>query len=160
MREEGKELEKKGKNNERFGKPIGIFELEVIDKKTGKVLETRKVKNLVVNGGKTIIRNGFYSRKYWNEILSEIGIGKNGTAPTVEDTDLIEPYRKQSCSQEWDDVNKRRVAEALFTDFTETVNICEAGVYTSNDILFNRVTFASVEVSPTKNLRVKVYIIP
>lgn len=154
-----KKLEKgKGGVKENFGKPIGIYLLEVIDKKTGKVLETRKVKNLVVNTGKKMIRNGLYQGIDWN-YLRKIGIGKNGTAPTVDDTELVEPYAYKDGNTQWDDINKRRIVEALFTDFTETVNICEAGLFRS-DTMFSRVTFASVEVSPTKNLKVKIYIIP
>jgi len=96
----------------------------------------------------------------WGSALYKIKIGKNGTAPTVNDTDLVEPYREQRCDTYWDDTNERRVAETLFIDFTETVNICEAGVFGTSNNMFSRVTFPSIEMTPTKNLRVKIYIIP
>jgi len=165
MNEEEKKLEEERNGvKEDFGKPVGIYELEVIDKETGKVLETRRVKNLVVNSGKTTIRNSLSNGINWG-YWRGIKIGKNGTAPTVNDTDLAEPYRGVVGSNSWDSVNKRRVVEALFTDFTETVNICEAGLfyYTSYHgwgAMFSRVTFASLELSPTKHLKVKIYIIP
>jgi len=165
MKEERKELEKKKSGvSENFGKPIGIYELELIDKETGKVLETRRVKNLVVNSGKRLIRSALYSGVYWPR-LNGIGIGKNGTAPTVDDTGLTEEYRFGVGSNSWDDTNKRRVVEKLFTDFTETVNICEAGLwytdeYGNKQTFFSRVTFASIEVTPTKNLKVRIYVIP
>ena len=156
MSEEKKKLEEERNGvKEDFGKPVGIYELEVKDKETGKVLETRRVKNLVVNSGKKKIRDGL---KDGFLLGKKIKIGKNGTAPTVNDTDLAEPYREVNGSTSWDDINKRRVVEALFTDFTETVNICEAGLF--NSTMFSRVTFASIEITPTKNLKVKIYIIP
>jgi len=164
MKEEKKELEKKKSGvSENFGKPIGIYELELIDKETGKVLETRKVKNLVVNNGKKSIRNGLKNTISWGYFRG-IAIGKNGTAPTVDDTGLIEEYRYgKSLGATWDDTNKRWVNEVLFTDFTETVNICEAGLFwdvSGRGAMFSRVTFASIEVTPTKNLKVRIYIIP
>jgi len=165
MNEEEKKLEEERNGvKEDFGKPVGIYELEVIDKETGKVLETRRVKNLVVNSGKTAIRDGLSNGIDWG-CWGGIKIGKNGTAPTVNDTDLAEPYRGVAGSNSWDDVNKRRVVEALFIDFTETVNICEAGLfyytpYWGLGAMFSRVTFASLELSPTKHLKVKIYIIP
>jgi len=167
MNEEEKKLEEERNGvKEDFGKPVGIYELEVIDKETGKVLETRRVKNLVVNSGKTAIRDGLSNGINWGWYWKGIKIGKNGTAPTVNDTDLAEPYRGVVGSNSWDDVNKRRVVEALFIDFTETVNICEAGLFYYNQYtftwgaMFSRVTFASLELSPTKHLKVKIYIIP
>ena len=162
MKEERKELEKKEKSgiSEKFGKPIGIYELEVIDKETGKILETRKVKNLVVNRAKSTIRHMLFSSDGWNVTVGKVKIGKNGTAPTVNDTDLVEPYRTENSNTYWDETNQRRVVEALFINFTETVNICEAGVFDLSNNMFSRVTFPSIEMTPTKNLRVKIYIIP
>ena len=166
MNEEEKKLEEERNGvKEDFGKPVGIYELEVIDKETGNVLETRRVKNLVVNSGKTAIRDGLAGNgMWWGDYWKGVKIGKNGTAPTVNDTDLTEFYRSVTGSNSWDDVNKRRVVEALFTDFTETVNICEAGLFWHTEpywgAMFSRVTFASLELSPTKHLKVKIYIIP
>ena len=142
--------------------PTGLVKLDVIDKKTGKILETRKAKNLIVNSGRNAIAgmmNGGYQ-----VILSRsnrIHIGTNGTAPTVDDTGLTADYmyKYPDVNASWDDTNKRWIIYATFTDFTETINICEAGLWTYySNVMYDRVTFSSIEMTPDKNLKVTFYL--
>lgn len=146
--------------------PKGRFILEVIDKETNKVLEKREADNLIVNNGRIAIAkqmNGEHPA-IGTSGKSSIQIGKNGTAPTVNDTSLNDLYRDEVCDMNWNDTEKRWEITHTFSDFTETVNICEAGFwsyYASYDnVLFDRVTFSSLELTPTKNLKVTIYITP
>jgi len=145
--------------------PKGKFVLEVIDKKTNKVLEKREVNNLIVNNGRIAIARQMNREGNVITAYNYIQIGKNGTAPTVDDTSLNELYRSELCSRDWNDTEKRWELTHTFSDFTETVNICEAGLWLGDgshppNVLFNRVTFSSLELTPTKNLKVTIYITP
>jgi len=140
--------------------------VQVIDKKTGKVVEERKKHNLILNNMRIHIRNNLMH--WWYNIWSypRIHIGTNGTAPDPTQTSLTEQYREQNANRnEWNETEQRREIETLFTDFTEEVHICEAGVSTEYDIhgnrtLKNRVTFPYVTVDQTKNLKVIMYFYP
>jgi len=144
--------------------------VQVIDKKTGKVVEERRKHNLILNNMRIHIRNrliGSY-QGYWSGIWysPKIHIGTNGTAPDPTQTSLTEQYREQGANRnEWNETEQRREIETLFTDFTEEVHICEAGVSTAYDdpwdqTLKNRVTFPYVTVDQTKNLKVIMYFYP
>ena len=145
--------------------PKGRFILEVIDKETNKVLEKREADNLIVNNGRIAIAKQMNGECSAIGYHSRIQIGKNGTAPTVNDTSLNDLYRDEECDMNWNDTEKRWEMTHTFSDFTETVNICEAGFWAGNgscapNVLFDRVTFSSLELTPTKNLKVTIYITP
>jgi len=72
--------------------------VQVIDKKTGKVVEERRKHNLILNNMRIHIRNrliGSY-QGYYSGIWSypNIHIGTNGTAPDPTQTSLTEQYRE------------------------------------------------------------------
>lgn len=144
-----------------------IVKIQVIDKETGKVIEEREEHNLIVNKFREHLSHIIGNEGWYNLYDSAyIKIGTNGVAPTVDDTDLASPYRTQTANRnEWNDTEGRREIEALFTDFTETVNICESGMfsykyYGGGYSMKNRVTFPYVTVDPTKNLKVIMYFYP
>jgi len=145
--------------------PKGRFILEVIDKETNKVLEKREADNLIVNNGRIAIAKQMNGEGWARGLYSRIQIGKNGTAPTVNDTSLNDLYKDEVCDMNWNDTEKRWEMTHTFSDFTETVNICEAGFWAGDgghapNVLFDRVTFSSLELTPTKNLKVTIYITP
>ena len=139
--------------------------VQVIDKKTGKVVEERKKHNLILDNMRKHIRDVLrgWGCNIWSS--PRIHIGTNGTAPDPTQTSLTEQYREQGANRnEWNETEQRREIETLFTDFTEEVHICEAGVSTKYDdgywTMKNRVTFPYVTVDQTKNLKVIMYFYP
>ncbi len=141
--------------------------IQVIDKDTGKVVDERKSHNLVLNNMKKHIRYNLLGWNSWWGIWSSpfVHIGTNGTAPEETQTSLTEQYRSQGANRnEWKAAEQRREIETLFTDFTEEVHICEAGVSTDTHAqgwtLKNRITFPYIVVDQTKNLKVIMYFYP
>jgi len=146
----GKEVEKEAAH-----KITIVGEVELISRdKNGRIVDRRKMKNIVVNKGKELMAkllNGL-SNKYFKYIQ----IGTGTTAPSSSDTALESFYaeKEAACSYQ---PNFKAIFSATFT-FGETVTISESGVFNdakaaSPDMLC-RQTFAGKTYTSGESLEV------
>ena len=129
----------------------GIVEVWSLDKE-GKVKSYIKKSNTILNNG----REQFYHYGYK---IYRIGIGTDNTDPDPSQTGLLNQVRLEvgsvSTSGDYD-----IIIEHTFTDWTETTNICEAGVHLADGdgngkCYLNRVTFDPVTCDENNNIKIR-----
>jgi len=127
----------------------GTIEVWSLDKK-GKVKKYIKKSNVILNSG----RKAFFS---WDNYgIGWIAIGTDNTPPDPSQAGLLAQYRKESLGfGEGKEVGDYSLEfEHTFVDFTETVDICEAGLG-AEDVCFNRATFDPITCDPDNNIKIK-----
>jgi len=126
----------------------GKVEVFVLNKE-GKVIKKIEKQNVILNSGKEKVYSGDYIPE-----LDSIGIGTDNTSPDSSQTGLLAEYRKEDASKETSG-DFSIILEHTFTDFTETVDICEAGCAFPDGSYLNRVTFDPVTCDENNNIKIK-----
>ena len=128
----------------------GTIEVWSLDKK-GKVKKYIKKSNVILNNG----RKKFFS--YDDFMISRVAIGTDDTSPDSSQMGLLATYRVENFGlgeiKEVGDYSFE--CEHTFIDFTETVNICEAGLVGTDGICFNRATFDPITCDENNNIKIK-----
>jgi len=125
----------------------GIVEVWSLDKE-GKVKSYIKKSNTILNSG----REGVFKNN--DPRIYKIGIGSDNTDPDPSQTGLLNEVRRENGSKSTEGDYSVKI-EHTFTDFTEAVDICEAGVVCENVGYLNRVTFDPVTCDENNNIKIR-----
>jgi len=129
-----------------------MVEIWSLDKK-GNIKKYIKKHNTILNNGKEI----FYKDGH---AIGQMGIGTDNTIPDPSQTGLLAEYRRESGLSKSSSGDFDLIVEKTFVNFTESVNICEAGLclswdYGSKYAYLNRVTFDPVTCDENNNIKIK-----
>lgn len=138
----------------------GIWTLKTVDKKTGKILQKETVKNTIVDGGITRIRDLMFNQG-GNSFVA-IAVGTDNTASQTSDTTLgTEVVR--SVSATYSEPNSYTGRLSYQFSFGGSYSIVEGGLFDSETIsgstMLNRSIFSAKSVSTVIDLIVTVDII-
>jgi len=129
----------------------GTVEIWSLDKK-GNIKKYIKKHNTILNNGKEI----FYKDGH---AIGQMGIGTDNTPPDPSQTGLLAEYRREAELGKSSSGDFDLIVEKTFVNFTESVNICEAGLCltwgSGSYVYLNRVTFDSVTCDENNNIKVK-----
>lgn len=115
----------------------GRFELQIIDAKTGRVIENYVDKNLVVNGGRTAVMVLLGSSASAKQ-LTKLSVGTNGTAPVGTDTTITGAFTKNVGATSYPTANSVRFDWQLGAGDANGINIAEFGLLCTDNTLFAR----------------------
>ena len=117
----------------------GIFYLEKICAKTGKILEIYTDNNLVVNGGRsavtTLLGSGGSTKQ-----LTQIAFGVNSTAPAATDTAITSAFTKTLGTVTFPTISSVSFAWTLGAAEGNGIGIREVGLLCADNTLFARKT--------------------
>jgi hypothetical protein len=119
----------------------GIFTMKVYKGEGGnrKLIETFEDRNLIVNLARVSMAHLIAGDVAQRSMLS-IAFGTNGNAPTVDDTDITNPYIKNLGSVVYPKIGQVRFAWNLTTSEANGKAIMEFGLLTADGNLFCRRT--------------------
>lgn len=132
----------------------GIWEISTFDVKTGRIKEKEVKENMIVNTGLERLAkllNGV-STVYFDYIA----IGSGNTDPAETDTTLESELSRLQADTSYES-DYKSVLEKTFL-FTSAQVIREAGCFSSDDIMLNRVTFSDKNVDENTGLHIKFWI--
>lgn len=132
----------------------GIWEISTFDVKTGRIKEKEVKENMIVNTGLERLAkllNGI-STVYFDYIA----IGSGNTDPAETDTALESELSRLQADTSYES-DYKSVLEKTFL-FTSAQVIREAGCFSSDDIMLNRVTFSDKNVDENTGLHIKFWI--
>ena len=104
-----------------------------------KLIETFEDDNLIVNLARTTMAH-LIAGDVTNRSMKSISFGTNGTAPTVDDTDITNPFTKNLGGITYPDMGQVRFAWSLTTAEANGLAIMEFGMLTADGKLFCRRT--------------------
>jgi len=116
---------------------IGTVVFDVVDAKTGEIIEHYEDKNLVVNGGRQIVMQ-LLGAAPSNKKLSQIGFGTNGTQPVGSDAGITGEYLKNLGTVSYPTVSSVRFDWTLGASEANGMAIREFGLYAADRFLFAR----------------------
>ena len=136
----------------------GYLDLEKRDA-TGKVIEKREVKNLIVNTGKTLIAKMVGHVAGTTECVDHIEIGCSGTAVNVTQVGLVGYSYDATVTPSYEaDYTLKMVSVFASGVFPIAgINITEAGTFsgaTPSGTMISRQTFDAINLTSTDNLTV------
>ena len=115
----------------------GLFKLEIIDSKTGNILENYEDRNLVVNGGRETVMKllgaGTFAKR-----LTQIAFGTNGTAPVGTDSAITGAYTKNLGTVSYPTISSVKFDWTLGALEGNGIGIVEFGLLSEDDTLFAR----------------------
>ena len=132
---------------------VGIVTVHIIDAKTGKVVEEKTFRNIVVNTGKELM--AYRIATPWTQVGGPvIAVGTGTTSPTVNDTALQnEVFRKPATRSQA--ANQVQYYVRIDTGEANDYDLAELGVFENADpnapgsgVLLNRVTFTPITKTP------------
>lgn len=115
----------------------GNFTLEIYEVGTGKIIDHYADKNLVLtlgHGNLAKLLGGHAS----GHAVTKIGMGTNGTAPTLADTALTGLFSKAIDTISYPDSNSIKFEYEILPEEANGMTIMEFGLLTSTDVLFAR----------------------
>ncbi len=132
----------------------GIWEITTFDVKTGETKEKEIKENMIVNTGLERLAkllNGV-STAYFDYIA----IGSGNTAPSEGDTTLESELSRLQATTSYES-DYKAVLERTFLFFSSQV-IREAGAFSSDDAMLNRVAFSDKNVDENTGINIKFWI--
>ena|SRR6478752_7082143 len=124
-------------NHESLPPLKGEFVLDIIDAKSGEVIEHYEDKNLVVNGGRQIVMQLLGSANT-NKKLSKLAVGTNGTAPAGGNTAITGAYTKNLGAVSYPTISSVRFDWTLGAGEANGIAIREFGILSTDSTLFAR----------------------
>ena len=113
----------------------GIFELIV--KKDGKVIETYRDDNLIVNGARNQAAR-LFAGDGTNRAITNIAFGTSGSAPAVTDTAITDAYTKAVSGFEYPETGQIQTNWELATSENNGMAIMEFGLLSADGTLLCR----------------------
>ena len=132
----------------------GVWEIATFDVNTGEIKEKEVKENMIVNTGLERLAkllNGV-STTYFDYIA----IGSGNTEPTENDTALEDELSRLQADTSYES-DYKSVLEKTFL-FTSAQVIREAGCFSDDNIMLNRVTFSDKNVDENTGIHVKFWI--
>jgi hypothetical protein len=119
----------------------GVFTMKVYKDggKNRKLIETFEDHNLIVNLARVSMAH-LIAGDTANRSMQSIAFGTNGTAPTVDDTDITSPFVKNLGGVTYPQVGQARFSWTLSTSEANGKAIMEFGLLTADGKLFCRRT--------------------
>jgi hypothetical protein len=119
----------------------GIFMMNVYKGEGGnkKLIETFEDRNLIVNVARTTMAH-LIAGDVTNHSMQSIAFGTNGNTPTVDDTEITNPFIKDLGGVTYPDIGQARFAWSLSTSEANGKAIMEFGMLTADGKLFCRRT--------------------
>jgi len=117
----------------------GVFYLEKICAKTGKILEIYTDNNLVVNGGRTAVTNLLGAATSGKQ-LTQIAFGTNNTAPSGSDTAITGAFTKALGAVSYPTISSVKFDWTLGASEGNGLGIREVGLLCTDNTLFARKT--------------------
>jgi len=115
----------------------GLFSLEIICAKTGKIIETYEDHNLVVNGGRTAVMQ-LLGAGNTSKQLTQLGVGTNGTAPAGSDSALTGSFVKNLGAVTYPTISSVKFDWSLGATEGNGIAINEFGLLCADNTLFAR----------------------
>lgn len=122
-----------------IGNLKGLFYLEIICAKTGKILEKYRDNNLVVNGGRTAVVTLLGAATAGKQ-LTKLSVGTNGTAPVGTDTAITGAFTKNLGAVSYPTISSVKFEFQLGAGDANGIGIREFGIVCLDDTLFARKT--------------------
>ena len=122
-----------------IGNLKGLFYLEIICAKTGKILEKYRDNNLVVNGGRTAVVTLLGAATAGKQ-LTKLSVGTNGTAPIGTDTAITGAFTKNLGAVSYPTISSVKFDFQLGAGDANGIGIREFGIVCLDDTLFARKT--------------------
>lgn len=122
-----------------IGSLKGVFYLEVICTKTGKILEKYTDNNLIVNGGRTAIVT-LLGAGGTTKQLTKLSVGTNGTAPVGTDTAITGAFTKSLGTVTYPTISSVKFDFQLAAGEANGIGIREFGIICNDNTLFARKT--------------------
>ncbi len=122
---------------EKLGPLKGIFELRIIDAKTGVVLETYIDRNLVVNGGRQSVMQLLGAGDTTKQ-LTKLAVGTNGTAPVGGNTAITGAFTKSLGTVSYPTISSVKFDWQLGAGEGNGIAIREFGLLSTDNTLFAR----------------------
>jgi len=117
----------------------GVFYLEKICAKTGKILEIYTDNNLVVNGGRTAVTNLLGAATSGKQ-LTQIAFGTNNTSPAGSDTAITGAFTKALGAVSYPTISSVKFDWTLGASEGNGLGIREVGLLCTDNTLFARKT--------------------
>ncbi len=134
--------------------------IRTIDRNTGKILETEKLHNIIVDNGLERIARRLFSNS--TDFYDYIAIGIGTTLETAIDTTLETEVARQLAGLTYVAANKAEFTKVFTFGSAEVYNITEAGIFddaiSSGSTMLNRLVFASKSVDVDTSLSVTISI--
>lgn len=131
-----------------------------IDRNTGKVLDTEKIHNLLVNDGLNLVRNWLAGDAINNP--SVIAIGEGTTTPANADTSLESEVTRATATITKPENYQVQYYKLFTFGSGESYTITEAGLFdsvtVSGSTMLNRLTFSAKNVDADTNLSITITI--
>lgn len=124
-------------NNESLPPLKGEFVLDIIDAKTGSVIEHYEDRNLVVNNGRQIVMLLLGSANT-NKKLSKLAVGTNSTQPVGSNTAITGAYTKNLGAVTYPTISSVRFDWSLGAGEANGMAIAEFGILSTDSTLFAR----------------------
>ncbi len=115
----------------------GRFELNVINAKTGKILENYVDENLVVNGGRTAVMRLLGAAESGKQ-LTKLAVGTNGTQPVGTNTAITGSFVKALGTVTYPTISSVRFDWTLGSGEANGIGIREFGLLCTDNTLFAR----------------------
>jgi len=137
---------------------------EVIRKETGEVVDRESVHNMVVEGGRKLMRDLTAGRSGQSVDYMAVGSDGTNTTGTMSSLQGTEHIRKQisssDISESSNNTNEYFLKIATTEPASQPVDVAEVGLFTdqqgaSNDVLFSRASFSSF--TKTQEFEVRFY---
>lgn len=125
--------------NDQIGNLKGLFYLEVICAKTGKIIETYQDNNLVVNGGRTAVVTLLGAATSGKQ-LTKLSVGTNGTAPVGTDSAITGAFTKNLGTVSYPTISSVKFDFQLGATDANGIAIREFGIVCADNTLFARKT--------------------
>ena len=141
------------KEKERLGVK-GVWEITTFDVKTGETKEKEIKENMIVNTGLERLAkliNGV-STTYFDYIA----VGSGNTTPAEGDTTLESELSRLQATTSYES-DYKAVLERTFL-FVSSQVIREAGAFSNDDVMLNRVTFSDKNVDENTGINIKFWI--
>lgn len=123
--------------NEKINPLKGVFALQVIDAKTGAILEDYIDRNLVVNGGRESVMK-LLGEGTFNKRLTKIAFGTNSTNPVGTDTAITGAFTKALGTVSYPTISSVKYDWTLGALEGNGINIVEFGILSDDSTLFAR----------------------
>lgn len=115
----------------------GIFQLQIIDAKTGRVIENYIDNNLVVNNGRETVMQ-LLGAGTFNKRLTKIAFGTNGTAPVGADSAITGAFAKALGTVSYPTISSVKYDWTLGALEGNGIEIVEFGILSNDNTLFAR----------------------
>lgn len=115
----------------------GEFVLDIINAKTGEIIEHYEDRNLVVNNGRQIVMLLLGSANV-NKKLSKLAVGTNSTQPVGSNTAITGAYSKNLGAVTYPSISSVRFDWTLGAGEANGMAIAEFGILSTDNTLFAR----------------------